>query len=167
MDNSFFDALSLLGSENNVDIAQLVEKVKSAMLKAARKAYPECEDNITVEIDPATKKFEMYVRQTVVDDEPIDANEVNIDVARTVDPNAYVGGTIDRRLDIAKFGRAAAQSAKQSIKGDLREINRERILGEFESLENDCITCEVSRVETNGTATLLYHKEPEFLHNHF
>ena len=30
MDNSFFDALSLLGSENNVDIAQLVEKVKSA-----------------------------------------------------------------------------------------------------------------------------------------
>ena len=57
MDNSFFDALSLLGSENNVDIAQLVEKVKSAMLKAARKAYPECEDNITVEIDPATKKI--------------------------------------------------------------------------------------------------------------
>ena len=163
MDNSFFDALSLLGSENNVDIAQLVEKVKSAMLKAARKAYPECEDNITVEIDPATKKFEMYVRQTVVDDEPIDANEVNIDVARTVDPNAYVGGTIDRRLDIAKFGRAAAQSAKQSIKGDLREINRERILGEFESLENDCITCEVSRVETNGTATLLYHKTELYL----
>ena len=133
------------------------------MLKAARKAYPECEDNITVEIDPATKKFEMYVRQTVVDDEPIDANEVNIDVARTVDPNAYVGGTIDRRLDIAKFGRAAAQSAKQSIKGDLREINRERILGEFESLENDCITCEVSRVETNGTATLLYHKTELYL----
>ena len=166
MDNSFFDALSLLGSENNVDIAQLEEKVKSAMLKAARKAYPECEDNITVEIDPATKKFEMYVRQTVVDDEPIDANEVNIDVARTVDPNAYVGGTIDRRLDIAKFGRAAAQSAKQSIKGDLREINRERILGEFESLENDCITCTVTQVEKGGAATLMYDKTEIYLfHN--
>ena len=92
----------------------------------------------------------MYLRQTVVDDEPIDANEVNIDVARTIDPNACVGGFIERRLDIAKFGRAAAQSAKQSIKGDLREINRERILGEFESLENDCITCEVSQVETGA-----------------
>ena len=144
-------------------VEKLDDSQNKEMLKAARKAYPECEDNITVEIDPATKKFEMYVRQTVVDDEPIDANEVNIDVARTVDPNAYVGGTIDRRLDIAKFGRAAAQSAKQSIKGDLREINRERILGEFESLENDCITCEVSRVETNGTATLLYHKTELYL----
>lgn len=104
MDNSFFEALSSLGSEANVDTALLVEKVKSAMLKAARKAYPECEENISVEIDPATKTFEMYLRQTVVDDEPIDANEVNIDVARTIDPNACVGGFIERRLDIAKFG---------------------------------------------------------------
>lgn len=163
MDNSFFDALSSLGSEANVDTALLVEKVKSAMLKAARKAYPDSEENIRVEIDPETKTFEMYLVQTVVDDEPIDENEVNIDVARTMDPDAYVGGTVEKRLDIAKFGRAAAQSAKQSIKGDLREINRERILGEFQDLENDCITCEVTQVESGGTVTLLYHKTELYL----
>lgn len=163
MDNSFFEALSSLGSEANVDTDLLVEKVKSAMLKAARKAYPDSEENIRVEIDPVTKTFEMYLRQTVVDDEPIDENEVNIAVARTMDPNAVVGGFVEKRLDIAKFGRAAAQSAKQSIKGDLREINRERILGEFEALENDCITCEVKQVETGGTATLQYHKTELYL----
>ena len=112
MDNSFFEALSTLGSEANVDTDLLVEKVKSAMLKAARKAYPDSEENIRVEIDPTTKTFEMYLMQTVVDDEPIDENEVNIDVAKTIDPNAYVGGTVPKRLDIAKFGRAAAQSAR-------------------------------------------------------
>ena len=163
MDNSFFEALSTLGSEANVDTDLLVEKVKSAMLKAARKAYPDSEENIQVEIDPTTKTFEMYLMQTVVDDEPIDENEVNIDVAKTIDPNAYVGGTVPKRLDIAKFGRAAAQSAKQSIKGDLREINRERILGEFQDLENDCITCQVSQVEPGGTATLLYNKTELYL----
>ena len=163
MDNSFFEALSTLGSEANVDTDLLVEKVKSAMLKAARKAYPDSEENIRVEIDPTTKTFEMYLMQTVVDDEPIDENEVNIDVAKNIDPNAYVGGTVPKRLDIAKFGRAAAQSAKQSIKGDLREINRERILGEFQDLENDCITCQVSQVEPGGTATLLYNKTELYL----
>ena len=163
MDNSFFEALSTLGSEANVDTDLLVEKVKSAMLKAARKAYPDSEENIRVEIDPTTKTFEMYLMQTVVDDEPIDENEVNIDVAKTIDPNAYAGGTVPKRLDIAKFGRAAAQSAKQSIKGDLREINRERILGEFQDLENDCITCQVSQVEPGGTATLLYNKTELYL----
>ena len=37
MDNSFFDALSLLGSENNVDIAQLVEKSKVCHAESSQK----------------------------------------------------------------------------------------------------------------------------------
>ncbi len=156
MDNTFFDALSALCEENSVDVSTLVEKVKSAMLKAARKAYPDCEENITVEIDPDTKKFEMYLRQTVVDDEPIDENEINIAVARIFDPKAYVGGFVQKKLNIDKFGRAAALSAKQSIKGDLRDINRARILEKFEEKEFECITCQVSQVEPGGAATLVY-----------
>ena len=163
MDKNFFEALDALGTENSVDVDTLVEKVKSAMLKAARKAYPDCEDNITIEIDPATQKFEMYIRQTVVDDEPIDENEINIHVARIFDPKAYVGGTIQKRLNIDKFGRAAALSAKQSIKGDLRDISRARILEKFEDKEFECITCQVSQVEPGGTATLIYDNTEIYL----
>ena len=112
MNSGFFEALSLLGDENSVETEILVEKVMSALLKAIRKAYPDCEDNIRVDIDPANKKLEMYLIKTVVDDEPIDYNEINIDEARTIDPNAYLGGTVEYPLDAAKFGRAAAQSAK-------------------------------------------------------
>ena len=82
MNSGFFEALSLLGDENSVETEILVEKVKSALLKAIRKAYPDCEDNIRVDIDPANKKLEMYLIKTVVDDEPIDYNEINIDEAR-------------------------------------------------------------------------------------
>lgn len=87
MDNAFFEALNSLGSENGLDTDTLIEKVKSAMLKAARKAYPDSEDRITVEIDPTTKTFEMYLRQDVIDDEPIDENEINIAEARNIDPS--------------------------------------------------------------------------------
>lgn len=163
MDKNFFEALDALGTENSVDVDILVEKVKSAMLKAARKAYPDCEDNITIDIDPNTQKFEMYIRQTVVDDEPIDENEINIAAARVIDPNAYVGGTVQKRLNIDKFGRAAALSAKQSIKGDLRDINRARILEKFEDKEFECITCQVSQVEPGGTATLIYDNTEIYL----
>lgn len=164
MNNGFFEALSLLGDENSVDTEVLVEKVKSALLKAIRKAYPDCEDNIRVDIDPASKKLEMYLIKTVVDDEPIDYNEINIDEARTIDPNAYLGGTVEYPLDAAKFGRAAAQSAKQSIKGDLREINRENILNQFQDKENECITAKVSQVEPgSGTVTVVYDKTELYL----
>lgn len=153
----FFKALESLGEENSVETELLIEKVKSAMLKAARKAYPHSEENIRVEIDPASKRFEMYIVQEVIDDYPIDENEVNIDVAKTIDPNAYVGGTILKEIDISKLGRMAALSAKQSIKGDLREINREQMLSRFESKEHECITVKVSQIEPGrGTVTVDY-----------
>lgn len=163
MDKNFFEALDALGTENSVDVDTLIEKVKSAMLKAARKAYPDCEENITIDIDPAAQKFEMYIRQTIVDDEPIDENEINIAAARVIDPYAVVGGTVQKRLNIDKFGRAAALSAKQSIKGDLRDINRARILEKFEEKEFECITCQVSQVEAGGTATLIYDNTEIYL----
>lgn len=163
MDKNFFEALDALGTENSVDVDILIEKIKSAMLKAARKAYPDCEENITIDIDPAAQKFEMYIRQTIVDDEPIDENEINIAAARVIDPYAVVGGTVQKRLNIDKFGRAAALSAKQSIKGDLRDINRARILEKFEKKEFECITCQVSQVEAGGTATLIYDNTEIYL----
>lgn len=131
INNGFFDALESLGEENSVETDLLIEKVKSAMLKAARKAYPHSEERIKVDIDPLTKKFAMYIEQEIIDDYPIDENEINIDVARTIDPNAYIGGKILKEIDISKLGRMAALSAKQSIKGDLREINREHMLSRF------------------------------------
>lgn len=155
----FFKALESLGEENSVETELLIEKVKSAMLKAARKAYPHSEENIRVEIDPAAKKFEMYIVQEVIEDDliAIDENEINISAARAIDPTAYVGGTILKEIDISKLGRMAALSAKQSIKGDLREINREQMLSRFESKEHECITVKVSQIEPGrGTVTVDY-----------
>jgi len=161
MDNSFFDALSSLGSEVAVEPDLLIEKVKSAMLKAAKKMYPNSEENIRIEIDPEQKIFEMYLSQTVVEDYPLNETEIDLTEAREIQPDAEPGDIIETRLDISKFGRAAAQSAKQSIKGDLRDITRERILSEFEDLENDNITVKVVRVEDGGTITVQYNNSTE------
>ncbi len=155
--SEFFEALALLGEENSVETELLIEKVKSAMLKAARKAYPHSEENIRVEIDPSEKRFQMFIAQEVIDDYPIDENEINIDVARTIKPDVMVGDKLLKEIDISKLGRMAALSAKQSIKGDLREINREQMLSKFEQKEHECITATVSQVEPGrGTVTVLY-----------
>ena len=154
---NFFDALKMLGEENSVETDLLIEKVKSAMLKAAKRAYPHSEERIRVEIDPATKKFAMYIVQDIIDDQPFDENEINIEAAKLKDPNAQVGGQMLKEIDISKLGRMAALSAKQSIKGDLREINREQMLAKFESKEHDCIVAKVSQIDPGrGTVTVEY-----------
>ncbi len=164
MNNEFFEALADLGAENSVDADVMIEKVKSAMQKAAQRIYPDCKENIRVDIVPERKIFNVYLLQEVVDEEPINATQIHIDVARTIDPNTYVGAILEKRLDISKFGRASAQSAKQSIKGDLRDINRDRLLEKFADKENDILTATITQVEPGrGSATLLYDKTELYL----
>ena len=163
MTSEFFDALASLGEENKIEKDILIEKIKDAMYKAVKKAYPDCEEYIEVEIDPDARKFNVYIRQTVVPDEPTYYNEVNIDVARAIDRNAYVGGTVRTPIDITSFSRAAAQTAKQAIRGDIREINKEHLLEKFSGKENECITAEVSQVEDNGTVTVVYDNTELYL----
>ena len=163
MNKGFFEALNMLGDENSVSVDTLVEKVKSALMKAVKKSYPDCE-NINVNIDPATNTFEISIVKTVVDDDPLDDNEINIAAAKLIDPSAHVGGMVAVKIDTAQFGRAAAQSAKQSIKTDLREINREHLLNQFQNKETECITAKVTQIEpSRGTATLLYDKTELYL----
>lgn len=163
MTSEFFDALASLGEENKIEKDVLIEKIKDAMYKAVKKAYPDCEEYIEVEIDPDARKFNVYIRQTVVPDEPTYYNEVNIDVARAIDRNAYVGGTVRTPIDITSFSRAAAQTAKQAIRGDIREINKEHLLEKFSGKENECVTAEVSQVEDNGTVTVIYDNTELYL----
>lgn len=161
MNKKFFEALELLGEENNVDIEVLVEKVKSAMLKAAKKAYPHSEERIRIDIDTKNKKFNMYVVQDIIEDQPIDINEINIAEARRIDPTAYVGGIMHHEIDIAQFGRAAALSAKQSIKGDLRQINKEQLLNRFKDKERECINVQVSQIDPGKKIITVVHEGVE------
>ncbi len=168
MDNSFFNELEILGNENSVDTKILVEKIKSAMLKAAKKAYPHSEENMRIDIDIENKRFNMYIVQQIIDDTPIDINEINIEDAKIIDPTAYVGGTMLHEIDIASLGRTAAISAKQSIKGDLRQINKEQLIKKFGDKEHYCINATVSQMDMakgditvmhDGTELYLFKKE--------
>ncbi|MBE6876993.1 MAG: transcription termination/antitermination protein NusA [Ruminococcus sp.] len=164
MDSKFFETLAALGTENSLDTEVMIETVKSAMQKSVQRMYPECKESIRVDIDPERKIFDVFLLQHVVDDEPINHTEINIDEAKAIDPGTYVGAVLEHKLDISKFSRASAQSAKQSIKGDLRDINRDRILDKFLCKENDIITATVMQVEPGrGSATLMYDKTELYL----
>lgn len=155
MNNEFFDALGLLAKENNIDTEMLIEKIKQGILKAIKKEYPDSE-NIYIEINPETGKFEMKLLKTVVEGDPEDeANEINIDVAKTISKRAKVGGVLEIKLNSAKFGRVAAQQAKQQIKHDIKEIEKERLLAQYEDKVHECVSATVQKVEPNTLNAVL------------
>ncbi len=147
MNNEFFEALSLLEKENNIDAEVLIETVKSGIMKAIKKDYPYCE-NIAVEISPESGKFEMKILKEIVEGEPEDPdNQINIDEALAISKRSRVGGVCEIKLNPAKFGRVAAQNAKQSIKHEINDFERERRLEQFKDKVYECLTATVQKVE--------------------
>ncbi len=147
MNNEFFDALELLEKENNINAEVLVETIKQGILKAIKKDYPYAE-NILVDINPDTRKFEMKIIKEVIDGEVYDPdNEINIDEAKNISKRAVVGGVVGVKLNPAKFGRVAAQNAKQSIKHEIKDFERERLIEQYKDKVYECVSATVQKVE--------------------
>ncbi len=129
MNKEFFEALEKLAQENGIPMELLTEKIKLGISRAVKKEYPDCED-FNVEIDPDKK--EVSLMRTVVDDEPLDMSEIHIDEARaSCSKNAAVGDVVPFKLSTAKFGRVAAQNAKQAIRTELKGFEREKYINQF------------------------------------
>ena len=164
MTKELFAALAQLAEENCIPMESLVEKISQAILKAVRKEYDYCDDFV-VNIDPDKNIFDVCVLRTVVDDEPIDLNEINIDEARAVcSPNAQLGDRVPFKLSTAQFGRVAAQFAKQSIRHDIKEFERDKLINQFKDKEHEAVSATVQKIEPGtGNATLTIDKNEVYL----
>ncbi len=163
MNKEFFEALQLLEKENGISGELLIEKIRQGVLKAIKKDYPDCE-NINIVIDPEKNKFEMKILKDVVEGEPETANEINIDEALTFDKKSRIGGVCEIKLSTAQFGRVAAQSAKQSIRHDIKEFEKEHLIAQFQDKVNECVSATVQKVEPGtGNAVLKIEKDEVYL----
>ena len=148
MNKEIFAALSALEKENHIDKEILIDKIKQGIMKAIKRDYPMSE-HITVDIDPDNNKFEMKLQKEVMDvmfvDDP--DNEIWLDEAREYDPTVNVGDWVDIPLDPARFGRVAAQNAKQSIKHDIKDYEKARLIEQYQDKEREVVSAVVQKVE--------------------
>ncbi len=164
MNKEFFEALELLAQENGIPMETLVEKIEQGIARAVKKEYPDCE-NYLVKIDMDKKKLEVCLMRTVVDDEPLDMSEIHIDEALAVcSKKAKVGDVVPFKLSTAKFGRVAAQNAKQAIRTELKGFERAKYINQFDSKVQEAVSATVQRIEPeSGNATLTIDKNEVYL----
>ena len=149
MNAEFFAAIEEIEREKGIPQAYMLDRIQQALLAAFRKDNPEYADNVLVEINEGKKTITMTVQKTVVDEEdyvepPV---EVTLDEAKRYVKGAKIGDVISVPVETKKFGRIAAQAAKQVIIQGIREAERGIIYDEFTSKEHEILTGVVSRVE--------------------
>jgi N utilization substance protein A len=151
MRSDFSASLAQITAEKGLQKDELIEMVEAAMAAAYKKDFAGNEEkNIVVRMERdsgATKVFEVHDVVEVVEDPLL---QLSLEDARKVDPNARIGGQVERDVTPPNFGRIGAQTAKQVILQRIREAERDHVYQEFIDREGDIITGVVRRIDPRG-----------------
>ena len=124
----------------------LMESIEQALVNAYKKNY-ECNDeNIKIVMDKLDGKMKVYQEKTVVEDVQDDKKEISLDEAKKINSNYKVDDVVEFELLPKKFGRIAAQTAKQIITQKIREASRDMIFNEFDSKKGEIIVGQIQKV---------------------
>lgn len=116
--------------EKGIDREVVVEAVEEAMKSAAARIVAEG-TKLEAQYNPEVGEVELFRNLTVVETVADPATEISLVQARAeMDPDAEIGDEFLEKLD-QKYGRIAAQAAKQNLIQRLRSAERRIIYNEF------------------------------------
>ena len=146
-----FASLRELEKIKGIPVDYMVERLKQALTNAYRKDREDHRDipgeNVVVNI--SEEGLTMHQIKTVVDELTDLALEIHIDAARRMKPDLQVGDTVAIPIDIQKFGRIAAQTAKQVVIQGIREAERGVVYESYSSKAQELLTGTVLRIDPN------------------
>ncbi|MDX8402519.1 MAG: transcription termination factor NusA [Mariprofundaceae bacterium] len=131
--------------EKSVDRELVIEAMEQAIRTAARRNYPG--KHVEAEMNRETGEMKLYHVRTVVKEVEDPENELTLEQAREIKPDAKIGDELREELPPIEMGRIAAQTAKQVINQKIREAERARVIAEYEPRVGELITGIVKRVE--------------------
>jgi len=163
MNAEFFQAIADIEKEKGIPQDYMFEKINQALLAALKKDNPDAAEYVKVDIDRAKEKIDMYIQKTVVEKVENPAVELTADAAKKINAKADVGDVINVAVETKKFGRIAAQAAKQVIIQGIREAERNIVYDEFTSKEHEILTGVVSSIDPrNGSVSINISSNAEF-----
>ena len=136
-----------VSKEKGIDKAILIGALENAMVSAAKKTFGH-QRKIEAQFNPEIGEVELFEARTVVETVQDPEVEITLNEAReNLDPDAEMGDELLCKLDSSKFGRIAAQAAKQNIVQRVRDAEREIIFNEFKGREGQLVNGIVQRFE--------------------
>ncbi len=142
-----------LAHEKNVSKEIIFIALELALASATKKRYHEDAD-VRVLINRESGNYDSFRRWTIVSDEQGIENaaaEIYSDNERA--EGLDIGDVIEDPLESIAFGRIGAQAAKQVILQKVREAEREQILEDFLSRDENLVTGVIKRME-KGSAII-------------
>ena len=139
MKSDFLLAITQLCSERNLPKEVIIEAIEAALISAYKRNFGAAR-NISVKIDPSSGKARVYAEKEVVEEVQDERSQISLAEARRIDENAEVGGTVTIETTPHRFGRIAAQTAKQVILQRIREAERDALYAAYADREGEMVS---------------------------
>jgi len=142
--------------ERGVERETIIEAIESALQTAADKKAHEAEI-LRVDINRNSLDIRAFATKKVVIRINDRYSEVSLAEARRSNPEAHLDETIDLEIPPPKFGRIAAQTAKQTILQKIRQAEKSRVFQDYKDRAGEIVTGAVRRFERSTVLIDLDH----------
>jgi len=148
MNKEILLVVDAVSNEKGVDKSIIFEAIEIALATATKKRYTNDVD-VRVEIDQETGNYRTFRRWEVVEDDAMDQpdHQTTLSAARYENPDIKIGDFVEEEIESVKFGRIAAQTAKQVIVQKVREAERKQVVEAYRERIGELVMGVVKRVE--------------------
>ena len=148
MNKEILLVVDAVSNEKGVDKSIIFEAIEIALATATKKRYSNDVD-VRVDIDQKTGHYDTYRRWEVVEDDAMDQpdHQTTLSAAQYENPDIQVGDFVEEEIESVKFGRIAAQTAKQVIVQKVREAERKQVVEAYRDRIGELVMGVVKRVE--------------------
>lgn len=148
MNEEFVEALREIVKEKGISEDLIFNTIEDALVAAYKKNYAKqgaTTQNVIVNMNRETGEIHVLSRKTVVEEVLDELNEISLEEAKDIDPRYELEEVVDIEVTPKKFGRVAAQAAKQVVIQRIKEEERRIVYNEFIEKECDILTGTVIR----------------------
>ena len=146
MNAEFIAMLDYLERERGIKREILIEAVSNALLSASKKSVSASRD-LHIAIDPKTGEIRALANLLVAEKVTNPQDEISLEKARKIKPDAAVGEAVEVEVTPKNFGRIAAQTAKQAMMQRIRQVEKEMIYEEFKDRAGEIVSGTVRRFD--------------------
>ncbi|MCM8710624.1 transcription termination factor NusA [Clostridium sp. SYSU_GA19001] len=146
MNEEFIEALKEIVKEKGISEDLLFTTIEDALVAAYKKNYTTgSSQNVKVTMNRENGEIHVYSQKKVTAQPNNEVEEISLEDAKKINPRLQIDDVVDIEVTPKKFGRIAAQAAKQVVIQRIKEAERSIIYNEFITKEYDIITGTVIR----------------------
>lgn len=146
MNEEFIEALKEIVKEKGISEDLLFVTIEDALVAAYKKNYvTNGTQSVKVTMNRENGEIHVYSQKKVSENVENEIEEISLKDAKEFNPKYQIDDIVDIEVTPKKFGRVAAQAAKQVVIQRIKEAERSIIYNEFITKEYDIINGSVIR----------------------